>query len=65
MHVGQRVDAERAVPERDRAPEEADEQAGPAGEQPAADAQQDRDQVGVAVEPDQLREFGEVGARAS
>ena len=45
VHVGQRVDAERAVLDRDRAPEEADDQAGPAAEQTAATPSSDGRQL--------------------
>ena len=52
--VGQRVDAECRVPQRHRAPAEADDQSGPARDRPARHAEQDRRQVGMPIEPSQL-----------
>ena len=64
----ERVDAEGGVIEQHRAPEEADHQAGPAGDQKTDDRQRDRRQELEPVQPHELaiareiRDLHQVGA---
>ena len=54
VHVGQRVDAERAVIDRDRAPEKADDEPRPAGDSQERKASTTAGSELVAVQPAQL-----------
>jgi hypothetical protein len=59
-HVGQRVDRERGVPQQDGRPEEAHDDAGPAGDEERGDAEAPRPDPVVAVEEPQFGEASEV-----
>ena len=58
--MGERIDAEGPVIDGDRAPEEADDEARPAGDGEAEDGEHESRDLFVAVEPHQLGEFGEI-----
>src|SRR6185437_7477943 len=58
--MGDRVDAERRMIDRDRAPEEADDQPRPASDGETEDGERERRRQFVTVEPHQLRITGEI-----
>ena len=65
--MGERIDAERGVVDEHRAPDEADDEAGPAGNEETEDGEGDRRNHFVFVQPHQLgiarqiRNLGQVG----
>src|SRR5207245_2957563 len=55
MHMRERIDAESSVVKEDRAPEEADDQAGPAADGKTQRSKQNRRHELVSVQPHQFR----------
>src|SRR5271157_2794558 len=59
--MGERIDAERRVVNRDRAPEEADDEPGPAGGEETGERERGGGRLFVAMEPHQLRIARQIG----